>query len=98
MNYSIIITTIYVPKVLDAFARNFELFGHKDEVEIIVIGDLRSPSETSDYVAQFARQGFHFEYWDVEKQRSWLSRFPDIAQEIPYNSDNRRNVGYLIAC
>lgn len=97
MKYCIIITTIYVPRVLEAFVRNFEQYSRKEEVEVLVIGDLRTPNEVKDYVANFSMQGFHFEYWDVDAQRRWLKRFPDLAGMVPYNSDNRRNIGYLIA-
>ena len=97
MRYSIVITTIYLPRVLQAFVENFQRYSRKGDVEILVIGDLKTPKETHDYVAEFKNQGFHFEYWDVGSQRRWIEQFPDLASIIPYNSDNRRNIGYLIA-
>lgn len=97
MRYAIVITTIYFPGILKAFADNFQRYLRKGDVEILVIGDRKTPKETADYVATFREEGFHFEYWDVNAQSSWLERLPDLANVIPYNSDNRRNIGYLIA-
>lgn len=97
MRYSIVITTIYLPKVLESFAHNFQQYSQKDEVEVLVIGDLKTPKETREYAEKFRNKGFHFEYWDVNAQKSWLERFPELDRVIPYNSDNRRNIGYLIA-
>jgi hypothetical protein len=97
MRYSVIITTIYLPKILEALAQNVEKYGRKDEVEILIIGDLKTPNGVTDYVAEFKKRGLHFEYWDVKAQTDWLQPFPEMAASIPYNSDNRRNIGYLIA-
>jgi hypothetical protein len=97
MRYSIVITTIHLPRVLEALSDNLQRYSRKDEAEVLVIGDTKTPVETREYVAQFRRQGFHFEYWCVSAQRAWLRPFPDLAEIIPYNSDNRRNVGYLVA-
>ncbi len=36
-------------------------------------------------------------YLDVEDQESFLEEFPAFKPLVPYNSDNRRNVGYLLA-
>jgi hypothetical protein len=65
--------------------------------EVIIIGDIKTPAETGEYVKGFALDGFNFEYWDVKSQKQWLKRFPELDDIIPYNTDNRRNIGYLIA-
>jgi hypothetical protein len=41
--------------------------------------------------------GITGEYFDIEKQELWLEKFPEFKKIVPYNSDNRRNIGYLIA-
>lgn len=95
--FSLVMTTINVPIVLDAYTDNFERFGYKDEVSIIVIPDLKTPPEAREVMARLARRGFDVDYVELERQEEWLSRFPDLAAIIPYNSDNRRNIGYLMA-
>lgn len=97
MYFSVIITTIFHPKILENIAASLDHFSRKQDVEVIVIGDLKSSVETSEYVSGFIKKGFHFEYWDVKAQKEWLKRFPDLDAMIPYNTDNRRNIGYLIA-
>jgi len=95
--YCIVITTISLPTVLESFAQNLQQYARKDEVEVLVIGDQKTPEEAKEYVSKFVNQGFRFEYWDVHTQKRWLGRYPELDQMIAYNSDNRRNMGYLIA-
>ena len=41
--------------------------------------------------------GFDAQYVDLAEQDRYLDRFPRLKPLIPYNSDNRRNIGYLMA-
>jgi hypothetical protein len=94
---ALVLTTINIPTLLYGYADNFEKYGHKDEVIIIVIGDLKTPKETKKLIEQLQKRGFEAEYFDIPKQEEWLMRFPSLKEIIPYNSDNRRNIGFLIA-
>jgi hypothetical protein len=93
---AITITTIHIPHLLKEYASNFRKYGHKD-VEFIVVGDLKTPAGVEKVVEDIKQTGFEAEYLDVAKQRKWMQRFPVLEQMVPYNSDNRRNIGYLIA-
>jgi hypothetical protein len=42
-------------------------------------------------------QGLNAEYLPPEAQENWLAKFPDFAAIVPWNSDNRRNIGFLRA-
>ena len=53
MRYSVVITTRFLPKVIEDFARNIDLYGRKNDVEIIIIGDVKSPGESAEYVSGF---------------------------------------------
>lgn len=97
MKFSVVITTIYPPVILESLSRNISIYDRIGDVEVIVIGDKKTPPDVKGYVSQFSNRGFRFEYWNVEDQKKWLTRFPDLAEIIPYNSDNRRNIGHLIA-
>jgi len=97
MKYALVMTTINIPTILNGYADNFEKFGKKSEVEFIIIGDRKTPSEAGTVIEDIKKRGFKAEYLDVTAQEKWLSRFPDLMAMIPYNSDNRRNVGYLLA-
>jgi glycosyltransferase involved in cell wall biosynthesis len=97
MKMALVLTTINVPDLVLGYADNFEKYGHKDQVEILVVGDLKTPAEAGESVRKLQRRGFQAEYLDVSRQKKWLQRFPDLETIIPYNSDNRRNVGFLLA-
>ncbi len=94
---SIVLTTINVPLLLDDYADNFEKFGHQEDVSFIVIPDRKTPPEAREVVDRIAHRGFDADYVDLPRQEDWLEKFPDLKAIIPYNSDNRRNIGYLMA-
>ena len=97
MKYALVLTTINTAeRLLHDFAENFRKFRHTKDVEIIVIGDKKTPQEIATVVAKTNRQ-VPCTYLDIPQQLEWLSRFPGLADIFPYNSDNRRNIGYLVA-
>lgn len=97
MDFALVMTTINVPTILNGYADNFEKYGHKNEVEFIIIGDRKTPNEAGGVIANIKKRGFKAEYLDIPAQEKWLDKFPEMKAVIPYNSDNRRNVGYLLA-
>lgn len=98
MDAAIILTTIQVPKLLMEYAENFERYGHTDVV-FIIIGDCKTPEKANQEIVDMLKtRGFSAEYWGVRKQEEWLTEFPKLAEIVPWNSDCRRNLGYLIAC
>ncbi|MBI3665326.1 MAG: hypothetical protein HY236_03740, partial [Acidobacteria bacterium] len=95
---TLVVTTIALPCVLESYAANAARYGHLTRVEALVIADRKTPTESADYVQALRRQwGFQAEYVDIAAQEAWLARFPGLGEIIPYNSDNRRNVGFLMA-
>jgi hypothetical protein len=97
MKYAIVLTTINVPELLHGYAANLNKFGHADDVEIIVVGDRKTPPKVKDLALSIEKKGVKVDYLDVDAQSGWLKKFPELDKIIPYNSDNRRNVGYLVA-
>jgi hypothetical protein len=99
MKTAIVTTTIRVPRVLENYVDNFKRHGHApDAAEFIVIGDLKSPSETGPFLAELAqRSGFAVHWWDAPRQRAWLGEQPELDRLLPWNSVQRRNLGYLQA-
>ena len=95
--FAIVCTTIFNLEFLPSLVNNLERFGHKDDTQIIVIPDRKSPSSSWDRVQALRRKGFCITYPTLEEQEHYLSRFPAIANLIPYDSDNRRNIGFLMA-
>jgi glycosyltransferase involved in cell wall biosynthesis len=96
----IVLTTINIPFLVQDFVANVERFGH-DNVEILIIGDKKSPdAEIVELLNNLPGGRAEVRYLGIDAQLDWaagtpaLERFLDI---VPYNSDNRRNIGYLIA-
>lgn len=97
MKYSLVLTTINVPTLLLDYAKNFSKYNHQKDVEILVIGDLKTPQKTESLIEEVKKMGISAEYFDIPKQEKWLEGFAELRNIIPYNSDNRRNIGYLVA-
>jgi hypothetical protein len=95
---AIVLTTINIPtSLLMGYIENFKKYKH-DNTAFIVIGDLKTPNEPNELlVNDINKIGFHAEYWDIDKQNIWLNKFQRLSNIMPYNSDTRRNIGYLRA-
>jgi len=91
---AIVLTTINVPRVLEDYINICRKYDHKDVV-FIVVGDRKSPPETASYLDSL--KGYDIIYWSVEKQEEWLKKMPAFRDFLPYDSVQRRNIGYLYA-
>ena len=97
MKYALVTTTIRLPKLLDDYCRNF-IDNDYQEVEIIVIGDKKTPAGLDSFCNDLSsKYGYMVEYWGVEKQKNWLRDFPEFAGYLPWNSIERRSLGYILA-
>tara|TARA_B100000315_G_scaffold247429_1_gene276103 strand:+ start:727 stop:1851 length:1125 start_codon:yes stop_codon:yes gene_type:complete len=76
---------------------NAKKFGRLDEVSLVLVCDLKTPKEINDVAKPFRNQGLDIEILNVGEQEEYLNKFPELKKLIPYNSDNRRNIGYLYA-
>jgi hypothetical protein len=97
MKSYIVLTTINEPLSLLEYADNLTRYNHQN-TGIIIIGDLKTPNKECKKLAhKMNRKGFEASFMDVIQQKKWLANFRNLEQVIPYNSDNRRNIGYLLA-
>ena len=95
--FGILTTTINLPTLLEKYALNFKYYKHKD-VFFVVIGDKKTPDTVSSFCQNLeAIYGFKVIYQNVDDQIKYLERFPKLAEHIPWNSIQRRNVGLLLA-
>jgi hypothetical protein len=94
---TVVLTTIHHSTVLDTYVENFEQHGHLHQVAACVIPDRRTPSEMLDRCSALARRGLEISCPTLSEQEDFLRRVGFPAHVIPYDSDNRRNVGYLMA-
>jgi hypothetical protein len=71
---------------------------YKHKCFILIIGDLKTPDEKNKQIAKEATDyGVETFYMGIDDQEKWLNSFPSLKKIIPYNSDNRRNIGLLMA-
>jgi len=88
---AIVVTTIFEPDFLDGYVANLRRFG-RDDVEIIVIIDRKTPASVAERCAKYGLL-----CPTLDEQEAFLARFPSFAPRVPYDSDNRRNIGFLMA-
>ena len=94
---SIVVTTIFEPRFIDGYLANIDRHGRRDSVDLIVIIDRKTPPTVAQACAEAKGRGFRVECPTLDEQEAFLDRFPSMKERVPYNSDNRRNVGFLMA-
>jgi hypothetical protein len=93
---AIVVTTIFEPAFLDGYVENLRRFGH-ETTDLIVIIDRKTPPSVASRCEYHRRAGMSVLCPTLEEQEAFLARFPSMAGRIPYDSDNRRNIGFLMA-
>src|ERR1700753_2208929 len=94
---SIVCTTIFEPRFIDGYIDDRTRNDHGRDVELIVIPDRKTPATVAERCAHFAARGHAVSCPDLDEQERFLARFGSMAGRIPYDSDNRRNIGFLMA-
>ena len=94
---ALVLTTIADPVIFEDYIQNFEKFGHLDNVKVFVIPDRKTPASAFERCTQLRQRGLQVVCPTLEEQDLYLRKFDGLARLIPFNSDNRRNVGFLMA-
>ena len=94
---AIVCTTIFEPKFVDGYLENIERHGHAAVTDLIVVIDRKTPASVMEKCAEAKRRGFRVECPALDGQEAFLAKFPSMKGRIPYDTDNRRNVGFLMA-
>ena len=97
INGAIVMTTIFDPLVLESYFENLEAFGHLGQVQAFVIPDRKTPSSAYKRCSLLRERGLNVAFPSFEEQEGFLKRVDFPPEWIPYDSDNRRNVGFLMA-
>ena len=96
--FVIVVTTISEGTFLDAYAAKIKEEGFQDETTIVIIPDLKTPTALYGKAQKLVKQkGIRAICPTIAEQDAYLKRLGKISKLIPYNSDNRRNIGYLMA-
>jgi len=94
---SIVLTTIFEPAFLDGYVEALRS-GHLSETaSIIIIPDRKTPATVGRAALAAQKEGFRVACPTLEEQETFLRRLAIPSEFIPYDSDNRRNVGFLMA-
>src|SRR3989339_2291145 len=95
---AITITTINVPKILEDICQNINAYNRKEEADIIVIGDKKTPEEVKDFCEKTAvKFGVKIEYLGIVEQEAALSEHKDLLDLFPYNTPDRVMLGGMLA-
>src|SRR5262245_29235246 len=94
---ALVVTTIFEPNFLAGYIDNIERYGRTNQVDLIVIPDRKTPATVVERCNHFRSRGYSVNCPSVEAQDVYLSKFPGLRERIPYDSDNRRNIGFLMA-
>ena len=97
MRAAVVCTTIFDPHFLPPLCANLDRYAHKEDTTIWIIPDRKTPPSAAVLAADWQRRGFDVRFVTLGQQEEFLARVPEIAALIPYDSDNRRNVGFLLA-
>ena len=95
MKTTIVTTTINVPLGLRGYMANIRQYHHTD-CDLIVIGDRKTPVDATEFCRSLNDE-CRCTYLDVEQQRQYLVRFPELWRHLPFDSIQRRNVGLVWA-
>ena len=95
MKTTIVTTTINIPVLLRDYAQNVSRYGHTD-VDILVIGDRKSPPETAAF-CQAVDRTCPCVYLDIPAQEKRFAAFPELWRHIRFDCIQRRNIGMLLA-
>lgn len=95
-------TTINKPTFIEGYLENAKTNDHPmDSLSCIVVGDLKTPLEVREYCKELSdRFGTDIQYLGVEDQIKWADDrgLTELDGYLPFNSIQRRNIGYLHAC
>jgi hypothetical protein len=93
----IVLTTIFDPVLLDDYYENLKRHSHLEQATVFLIPDVKTPRQAYERCRNLSGKGINIVCPTIDEQEVFLERVGFPAHLIPRNSDNRRNVGFLMA-
>ena len=93
----IVVTTIFEPAWLQGYLDNLRAHGRDRDVVLRIICDRKTPASVYEVAAAASRQGFLIDCPTLDEQSDYLKKLGVPADFVPWNTDNRRNIGFLRA-
>ncbi len=97
MAVDIVVTTIFEPDWLEGYLENIRTNHRVDEVTIRIICDQMTPNSVYLAANNAIDRGFHIDCPSLDEQSAYLKKLGLEEDYIPWNTDNRRNIGFLRA-
>jgi hypothetical protein len=94
---ALVLTTIFDRPILDCYFNNFTKYGHLESVKVFLIPDRKTPPSVYSKCKELDQKGWRVFCPTMEEQEAFLRRVGFTPHLIPYDSDNRRNIGFLMA-
>jgi hypothetical protein len=92
----VVMTTINDGTVLDSYCDQYFLDHYRETIKFFVIPDRKTPATLFQKVNELKRKGVEIACPTLAEQDQYLNKFTALSPLIPYNTDNRRNIGYLM--
>ena len=93
----LVVTTVSDGSFLDVYANNLAKEEMAPDTLIIVIPDCKTHPKLFQKSKEIKRQGLKILCPTLEEQDQFLHKLGGIQHIIPYDSNNRRNIGFLMA-
>lgn len=93
----IVVTTIFEPAWLQGYLDDIRYHGRESDVTLRIIVDRKTPASVFGAAEKARKAGFLIDCPNLEEQQSYLTKLGISDSFIPWNSDNRRNIGFLRA-
>ena len=93
----IVVTTIFEPAWLAGYLDNLRAHGRADAVTLRIIGDRKTPATVWRAADAARAQGFRVDCPTLDEQTAYLAKLGLPDGFVPWDTDNRRNIGFLRA-
>jgi hypothetical protein len=93
----LVVTTIFEPSWLDGYLTDLKGFDGRDRVTLRIVCDRKTPASVWAAAADARAAGFDVSCPTLDEQAAYLTSLAVPEDFIPWNTDNRRNIGFLQA-
>jgi hypothetical protein len=93
----LVVTTIFEPGWLPGYLDDLRSSDLVTDVTLRIIGDRKTPASVWAAAAEAQADGFNVDCPTLDEQSDYISRLGLPDEFIPWNTDNRRNIGFLRA-
>jgi len=93
----IVVTTIFEPSWLQGYLDDLRAYGRERATTLRIVADRKTPRSVFEAAEAARRDGFDLDCPTLEEQSDYLRRLGLSESFIPWDTDNRRNIGFLRA-